>query len=181
MLYRIEVFAAVINISYSVLKLKVLQNKSRNHSHCREEDRKEIYDALIALYRSVSIFRKMFLRNKLSTIHMSETDLVARYLGRITKLATIEAKVEDEELVPISLNRFTPSWKPFVQGICAREKLPSFEKLRGDLVQEETSLESNSARQSEVEDLALIEKMRKENKKGTGKGKKEESSQGRRI
>jgi hypothetical protein len=49
-------------------------------------------------------------------------------------LAAIGVKVEDEELVPIALNGFSASWKPFVQGICACEKLPTFEKLWDDFV-----------------------------------------------
>jgi hypothetical protein len=105
------------------------------------------------------------------------------YLPRITKLkdqlAAIGTKVEDEELVPIALNGFASSWKPFVQGVCAHEKLPTFDKLWDDFVQEEIRLESCSVKKREVEDLALIGRMRKGNKKGHKKGKKEESSQGK--
>jgi hypothetical protein len=86
----------------------------------------------------VNISHKMYLRNKLSAICMSDTDIVASYLMKITELrdqlAAIGVKVEDEELVPIALNGFSTSWKPFVQGICAREKLPTFEKLWDDFV-----------------------------------------------
>jgi hypothetical protein len=79
---------------------------------------KEMYDALIALYQSVNISRKMHLRNKLFAICMSDIDFVASYLMKIIELrdqlAAIGVKVEDEELVPIALNGFSPSWKPFV-------------------------------------------------------------------
>jgi hypothetical protein len=37
--------------------------------------------------------------------------------------------VEDKELVSIALNGLVPSWKPFVQGVCAHENLPNFEAL----------------------------------------------------
>jgi hypothetical protein len=58
---------------------------------------------------------------------------MVNYLGRITELrdhmAALGEKLKDEEFVPIALNGFTPSWKPFVQGISAFDKLPSFENL----------------------------------------------------
>jgi hypothetical protein len=50
-------------------------------------------------------------------------------------------KVEDRELVSIALNGLAPSWKPFVQGVFAREKLPSYEKLWDNLVQKEIGLD----------------------------------------
>jgi hypothetical protein len=49
-----------------------------------------------------------------------------------------------KELVPIALNGFASSWKPFVQGVCAHENLPTFDKLWDDFVQEEIRLESCS-------------------------------------
>jgi hypothetical protein len=42
--------------------------------------------------------------------------------------------VEDKKLVSITLNGFTPSWKPLVQGVCASEHLPIYDKLWNDFV-----------------------------------------------
>ena len=53
--------------------------------------------------------------------------------------------MEDKELVSISLNGLVMPWRPFVQGVCACEKLPNFTKLWDDLVQEEIGLQSFSA------------------------------------
>jgi hypothetical protein len=64
---------------------------------------------------------------------MSSSDTVASYLMRITQirdqLAAIGEAVDDTELVNVALNGLPRSWEPFVQGICAREKLPDFDRL----------------------------------------------------
>jgi hypothetical protein len=39
-----------------------------------------------------------------------------------------QLEVKGEEIVPIALNGFS-SWQPFVCRVCAWKKLPTFEKL----------------------------------------------------
>jgi hypothetical protein len=55
---------------------------------------------------------------KLIHMHMSKTDIVSSYLMKITELRdqifAIGMKTEDEELVPIALNGFSPAWETFV-------------------------------------------------------------------
>jgi len=65
------------------------------------------------------------------------------------QLAAINEKIEDSKLVTITLNGFPPAWDAFVQGICARRKLPKFDKLWADCAQEEARLLSKS---QELED-----------------------------
>jgi hypothetical protein len=69
---------------------------------------------------------------------MFSADTIAGYLTRITQirdqLATIGEAVEDTKLVNVTLNCFPESWEPFVQGICAREKLSNFESLWTDCI-----------------------------------------------
>jgi hypothetical protein len=64
---------------------------------------------------------------------MSKSDTVVRYLMRITQihdqLVAIGERVDATELVNVALNGFPRSWEPFVQGICAQEKMPPFERL----------------------------------------------------
>jgi hypothetical protein len=38
-------------------------------------------------------------------------------------------KVEDFELVNVALSGLQISWEPFMQRICARDKLPGFDRL----------------------------------------------------
>lgn len=91
---------------------------------------------------------------------MSKIDNVVSYMAKITELrnhlSAIGTKVEDKELVSIALNGLLPSWRPFVQGVYARETLPALTKLWDDLMQEEIRLQSCSAQQEEVEEIALV-------------------------
>jgi hypothetical protein len=57
------------------------------------------------------------------------------------RLVVFEEEVKGEELVSIALNGFSSSWKHFFHGVCARENLPTFEKLWEDFIQKETRLE----------------------------------------
>jgi hypothetical protein len=92
----------------------------------------------------------MLLKNKVTNAHMSDTDTMASYLMKITtlrdQLLVIELKIIDKELVPIAKNGFSSCHGYFVQVVYVCEKLPIFEKLWDDFIQEETKLEIVSAR-----------------------------------
>jgi hypothetical protein len=107
---------------------------------------------------------------------MSKTDIVVAYLMKITKLhnqlAAVGEEVNSEELVPIALNGFSSSWQPFVHRVYARKKFPTFKKIWDDFTQEETRLETDAHMEEEEQNLALINKMKKGNKKG-GLGKRQ--------
>jgi hypothetical protein len=45
--------------------------------------------------------------------------------------------VNPNSLVRQAMNSFTKSWGPFVQGIVAREVMPTWERMWDDFVQEE--------------------------------------------
>jgi hypothetical protein len=111
---------------------------------------KEMFDALVSLYQSENINRKMILHNKLRSVEMTRSDTVTSYLMKVTQirdqLAAVGEKVEDKELVNMALNGFSPQWETFVKGVCARENLPSWERLWDDCIQEETWMESKGNR-----------------------------------
>jgi hypothetical protein len=103
---------------------------------------------------------------------MSRSDFVVSYLMRVSQLRdelrAIGDTIDDAELVTVTLNGFPSSWDPFVQGICAREKLPKFDKLWTDCVQEEARLlsKNNLQRPQDEETQALAAHARK------GKGRR---------
>jgi len=107
---------------------------------------KEIFDALARLYESKNTSRKMTLRNQLRVTKMNKNDSVATYFMKISQikdqLIAINEQIDDSELTTLTLNGFPASWRPFVQGICARNKLPKFDKLWADCAQEEARLQS---------------------------------------
>jgi hypothetical protein len=79
---------------------------------------------------------------------MKKTKTIANYFMRISqikdKLAAIGYLIEYDKLMTTTLNGFPSPWDPFVQGICARRKLPKFNKLWADCTQEESRLISKS-------------------------------------
>jgi hypothetical protein len=94
---------------------------------------KEMFDALVGLFQSNNLKKKMILRNKLISVQMSRSENVPSYFKRITQvrdhLAAIGEKVDDVELINVALNGFPKSWESFVKGVYAPEKLPHWKRL----------------------------------------------------
>jgi hypothetical protein len=82
------------------------------------------------------------------------------------QLAAIGDLVDDAELVTTTLNGFPFSWDLFVQGICARSKLPKFDKLWLDCTQEESKLISKSQKANGDENQALVAHVKKRKERG---------------
>lgn len=82
------------------------------------------------------------------------------------QLIVVGEKVAYAELVNMALNGFPTSSEPFVQGVCARENLPTFERLWDDYIQEETPMDSKASKNGGDENLTLFGQA----KKGKGKG-----------
>jgi hypothetical protein len=110
-----------------------------------------MYDALVSLFQSDNMSREMILKTKLRECRMSSSGNVTSYLMRITQihdqLVVVGETVLDAELVNVALNGFSKSWEPFIMGICAREKLPKWERLWDDCIQEEARKKSRSGKQ----------------------------------
>jgi 2-phosphoglycerate kinase len=69
---------------------------------------KEMFNALVSLYKSESINKKMILQNILKSIVMNKSDLFTSYLMEIKQihdqLAKVREKVEDAKLVNMPLD-----------------------------------------------------------------------------
>jgi hypothetical protein len=82
---------------------------------------------------------------------MSKSDSVATYFMKVSQLRdqlqAIGDNVDDVELVTITLNGLPSSWESFVQSICGREKLPQFDRLWTDCIQEEARVLSKKSLQ----------------------------------
>jgi hypothetical protein len=89
---------------------------------------KEMFDAFVGLFESENTSRKLSLRNQLHCIMMSKSDSIATYFTKVSQLRdqlqAIGDKVDDVELVTVTLNGFPSSWESFVQSIGGQEKLP---------------------------------------------------------
>jgi hypothetical protein len=73
-------------------------------------------------------------------------------------------------MVNMALNGFPTLWEPFVQGICACENLPNFERLQDDCIQKETWIESKVNKNGVDNNLALFGEAKKGKGKGPNKG-----------
>jgi hypothetical protein len=93
----------------------------------------------------------MVLKDKLKSIQMLESESVTSYLGRFTQirdeLAAIEEIVDPNFLVRTTLNNVSKPWGSFVQGIVAREVMPTWERLWDYFVHEELRCNSGSSGQ----------------------------------
>jgi hypothetical protein len=142
----------------------------------------EMWESLTKLYQSTNENRKMVLREKLKSIKMTKAENVVTYLTRLTKvrdeLGVVGEAIVDSELVRTTLNGVSKQWVVFVEGIVVREKLPNFERLWDDFVQEETRrgyVHGSSSTGHEEENVALAANSKKKFKKGPKGGNKPKS------
>jgi hypothetical protein len=153
----------VVHKKKEVKAKRVLLESIKDHliPHISEKKyAKEMYDALVSLYQNKNTGRLLHLKHQLQVVRMSSEDTVVNYLMKITQirdqLAAIGETIQDVELVNVALRGLPKSWEPFVQGICARETVPGFDRLWTDCIQEETQLESRDGlKSSHDENLSL--------------------------
>jgi hypothetical protein len=120
---------------------------------------RQMYEALIRLYESKYISQNLTLRNQLCNMKMENSESVTSYLMRVSQirdqLAAIGNVISHKELVTTTLNGFPTFWIPFVQGVCARSKLPKFDKLWADCTHGESRLADQQNRLIVDEEEAL--------------------------
>jgi hypothetical protein len=144
----------------------------------------EMWASLCKLYESSNENRKMVLHDRLRDIHMLKDESVTSFLGRYTQirdeLVVVGEVVNPNSLVRQAMNSFTKPWGPFVQGIVAREVMPTWERMWDDFVQEEIRLAAEASGQQQQqqqivsgdEDLALWTKGKKKTGRGGRQGPK---------
>jgi hypothetical protein len=114
---------------------------------------------------------------------MLEDESVTSFLGRFTlirdELGAVGEVVEPNSLVRQALHSFTKPWASFIQGIVAREALPTWERMWDDFVQEEIRLAAEASGQQQQqqtvsgdEALALWTKGKKKTGRGGQQGPK---------
>ena len=100
-----------------------------------------MWKALMDLYQSKSDQRKLVLKDRLRNIKMEKGDSIAKYLTKFTQcrdeLGSVGVTVEDEDMVDLDLLGLPKAWHAYQDSVNGREKLPGWERLWSDLVQEE--------------------------------------------
>ena len=114
------------------------------------------------------------LKDKLKNIKCENGDSIPRYLTKFTQcwdeLGSVGLTVDEEELVSLALLSILKSWHSYQDSINGRGKLPGWERLWSDLVQEEirrNTRDGSSSKASGEENCALAAKAKKGKEKGS--------------
>jgi hypothetical protein len=142
-----------------------------------------MWASLCSLYESSNENRKMVLHDRLRSIRMLKDESVTSFLARFTqikdKLGAVGEVIVPNSLVRQALHSFTKPWAPFIQGIVAREALPTWERMWDYFTQEEIRLASEAPEQQQQqqtvsgdEELSLWTKGKKKTGHGGRQGPK---------
>ena len=131
-----------------------------------------MWKTLKDLYQNSSDQRKLALKDKLRKIKMEKGDTISTYLNKLTtcrdELGSVGITTADDDMVSLALLGLPKSWHSYQDSVNGREKLPDWERLWSDLMQEEirrNTRDGSSSKNDDEENLALASKARK------GKGK----------
>ena len=124
-----------------------------------------MWKALTDLFQSKSDQRKLALKDKLGNIKFENGDSMPKYLTRFTQcqdeLGSVGVTVDDEDLVRLALLDLLKSWHFYQDSVNGQEKLPGWERLWSDLVQEEirrNTKDGSSSKASDEENCTLAAK-----------------------
>ena len=131
-----------------------------------------MWKVLTDLFQSKSDQRKLALKDKLRNIKMEKGDSIAKYLTKFTQcrdeLGSVGVTVEEEDMVDLALLGLPKAWNSYQDSVNGREKLPGWEHLWADLMQEEirrTTKDGSSSKVSDEENCALAAKKKKRKSK----------------
>ena len=124
-----------------------------------------MWKALTDLFQSKSDQRKLALKDKLRNIKMEKGDSMPKYLTKFIQckdeLGSVGVTVYDEHLVSLALLGLAKSWHSYQDSVNGWEKLPGWERLWSDLVQEEirrSTRDGSSSKNSDEENCTLATK-----------------------
>ena len=100
-----------------------------------------MWKALIYFFQSRNDQKKFSLKDRLRKIKKEKGDNIPKYLTKFVhckdELGSVGVTVDDEYLVSLALLGLSKSWHSYEDSVNGREKLPGWERLWLDLVQEE--------------------------------------------
>ena len=125
----------------------------------------EVFDALTKVFEGKNINQKMTLRNQLKNVKIQNSKNIQSYFTRVAQikeqLEAVEENLEEGEIFMRTLNVLPRSWDSFIQGMCARRKLITFNRLWEECTQEEAQLITREEKMGATEDQALMIQRRK--------------------
>lgn len=100
-----------------------------------------MWKALMDIFKNSSDHRKLALKEKLRNIKMDKGDSISNYLTKFTQcwdeLGSVGINVVENDLVSLALLGLPKGWHSYHDYVNGREKLPKWDILCSDLVQEE--------------------------------------------
>ena len=139
---------------------------------------------LTDLFQSKGDQRKLALKDKLRKIKMEKYDSIPKYLTKFVQCrdepGSVGVTIDEEDLVRLALLGLPKSWHSYEDSVNGREKLPGWERLWSNLVQEEirqSTRDRSSLKNEDEENFTLAAKARKgksnkNSSQSSAKGKK---------
>ena len=101
------------------------------------------------------------LKDKLQKIKCEKGDTISTYLNKLTtyrdEFGSVGITIADNDMVSLALLSLLKSWHSYQDSVNGREKLPDWEQLWSDLMQEEiirSTKDGSSSKQDDEENLA---------------------------
>ncbi len=124
-------------------------------------------ETLKYLYHNSSDQRKLALKDKLQRIKCEKGDTISMYLDKLAtcrdELGSVGIATADDYMVSLALLDLPKSWHSYQDSVNGREKLPDWERLWSDRMQEEIrrSTRDGSSSMEDEENFALASKVKK--------------------
>ena len=94
---------------------------------------KEVYDSLTKMFKGKNINQNTNFKNELKNVNIHKFETIQSHFTRVAQikeqLEAVEENVEEGEIVMTTLDGLPRSWDSFIQWICARRKMISFNRL----------------------------------------------------
>lgn len=123
------------------------------------------------------------MKDKLRKIKCEKGNVISTHLNKLTtckdELGSVGITTIDDDMVSLAFLSLPKSWHSHQESVNGREKLPNWERLWSDLMQEEIrrgTRDGSSLKQDDEENIALASKARKG--KGKASHRKSSSSHG---
>lgn len=131
-----------------------------------------MWKTLTDLFQNSSDHRKLALKDKLRKIKMEKGDSIKKYLTNFThcqdELGSVGITIVEDDMVSLALVGLPKIWYSYQDSVNGREKLPYWERMWSDLMQEEIRMntrDGSSPNSDNEENCPLASK----EKKGKGK------------
>ena len=146
---------------HDVKARKILMDSVKSHlifHISKATTAKDMFDTLKTLFESDSTSRLIALRTQLHTIKMKKSESVDSYFTRVAEirdqLGNAGEEIPEKELSIYILRDLPNAWESVAQSVTGRDKLPKYDRLWADCVEEEARIMAKF-RESREENQAL--------------------------